>query len=113
MRQPRATLAPIGAESLQPFLDVVGERSRATGLVLEDEHPDAPRLSITQRCEADRSCLRDSVAERSHDRVELACPPMAEERERDVQVLARHEPDARELVALPTRDLFHDVVGHA
>ena len=38
---------------------------------------------------------------------------MAEKRERDVQVLSRYDPDARELLALPALDLVEDVVGQA
>jgi len=51
--------------------------------------------------------------QRSDDRLELSGRAVAEEGERDVQVLAQHETDARQLLALPVLDFVEHVVRQA
>jgi hypothetical protein len=113
VRQPGPPLAAVDAEALQPFLNVLGEHPRPTTLIVEDEHPDASRLAIATRGEADRSGRCRSVAQDADDRLDLATGPMAEERERDVQVLSPNDANACELRALPPLDLVEDVIGQA
>lgn len=92
MGKPVPALAAVDAEPLQPLLEVGSERTCPARLVVEDEHPDAPRLAVAHRREA-RPLLHPggSLTERRDDRGQLAGRPVAEEGERDVQVLARDD----------------------
>src|SRR5581483_3554841 len=98
MRQPRPALAPVDGERLQARLDVVRERRRECALVVEDEHPDAARLAVALEAEPQAARTRGGVAQRADDRLQLPCRPVAEEGERDVQVLARDDADAAQLL---------------
>src|SRR5690349_10927752 len=113
MRQPGPPLAATDAELLEPLLDVVCEQARAAAPVLEDEHAHASRLAVASGCEADLACPSSRVAERADDRLELPGGAVPEEGERDVQVLAPHETDVRQLLALPALDLVEGVVRQA
>ncbi len=111
MREPRAPLALVHAELLEPCLQVVRERRGATTGIVEDEHPDAARLAVSHRREPDPACARSRFAQHSDDRVELLCRPVSEKSERDVQVIARDDPHALQLGALPRLDLVESVAG--
>ena len=111
MRQPGPTLAPVDAAPLEPLLQVVRERSCTASVVLEGEHADAPRLAIAGHRETNLPGLGRRPPKVIDDRIELPDRPMPEERERDMQVLAADEPDARQLAALPSLDLVEDVIG--
>src|SRR5579859_6041680 len=113
MREPRPPFAPIHAELLESLVEVARERCRAASVVLQREHADAPCLAVVERCELDRARFGSRVPHRFDDRIELAGLPLPEERERDVQVLARHDPDGRQLVALPILDLVESPIGEA
>ena len=65
--------------------------------------PDAPRLAPARRLER-RSRRASAAADRSAPTIacELARRPTAEERERDVEVLPRHEPSPGEVLARPS-----------
>ena len=93
--------------------DLPGEQSRVLSLVLEDEHAGAPRLAVAHGRETDLPRSRRSVPQRNDDRLELACRPVAEEGERDVQVLSWHDTDVPQMLPLPALDLVQDVVGQA
>src|SRR5205807_4075033 len=54
MRQPRAALPLVHTEPLEAFEDVERERPRVATQVLEDDHPDAPRLAVALYAEPDR-----------------------------------------------------------
>ena len=113
MGKPFPCLAPVDAERLEPRLEVAGERRRAASLVLEDEHPDAPRLAVPHGHEPRR--LGDAAgrgAERLDDPGQFACRPVAEERERDVEMLARDDTDVGgEVLPLPGGERVERRVG--
>jgi hypothetical protein len=111
MRQPRTSLTAVDTEKLQTLLHVAGQKRRRPSVVLEDEHADAPRLAIPSGRESDLSRGPRGIAQRLDDRVELTRRPVAEERERDVQVLASDEPYVPELLPLPVLELVEDGVG--
>jgi hypothetical protein len=81
-------LALVDPERVEPCVQVFGDSRRSFVLVGEDEHAHAPRLAVPDRLEADRACGGCDGASRLHDPVEFDHGPMAEERERDVQVAA-------------------------
>ena len=115
MRQPGPPLALVDAERLQTRLQVVGERRARARLVVEDEHADAPGLAVARTARA-RTGSAPAAAPRSASTigVELAAGPAAEERERDVQVLAAATTAdaAPSALALPARRAASsDVVG--
>ena len=56
---------------------------------------------------------RRGVAQRADNRLELACRPVAEEGERDMQVLAPDDADVGQLAALPALDPVEDLIGQA
>jgi hypothetical protein len=59
----------------------------------------------------DLSRTHGGLAQRTDDRVELAGWPVAEERERDMQVFTRDDADIPQLLALPALDLVEDAAG--
>src|SRR5690242_17479982 len=102
MRQPRPALDLVDAEPFEPRADVGRQRGRRAALVVEDEHADAARLAVAARREPDRSGLASSVLEPDADLVELALGARPEERQRDVEILRRHDPEvALSETALP------------
>jgi hypothetical protein len=96
VRQPRAGLAPVHAERLEPLPHVAGEPGRAADLILADEHPDAPGLAVAHRSE--RRPVRPSraPAQLVEDPRHVDSGPRAEEDERDVEVLGRDDADVRD-----------------
>ena len=72
MCQPGPILPPIDTEPFQPLLDVSGERPSPARVVLENEHPDAPRLAVAQGREPDLPRVGGSVTQNTGDRSELA-----------------------------------------
>ena len=85
VRQPGPPLAPVQPSSSRRA--AAARRARAApALVLEHEHPDAPRLAVAAG--ADRTVAGAAAApERAADAGDVAGRARAEERERDVQVL--------------------------
>ena len=71
--------------------------------VAQGEHPDAPGLAVAFRHEPDRTGRRGRLAQGGGDPGQLADGPVAEECEREVQVLARHRAAPRDVGALPLR----------
>jgi hypothetical protein len=82
------------------------DSSRATLLVVEDEHADGAGLSIPGRREHGWRDSSSGVAQDVCDWADLVSRPGAEERDRDVEVLERNRADAvlGQLVALPVGD---------
>src|SRR4051812_45318847 len=113
MRQPGPTLEAVDAEALQPLLNVPGEQRRVASVFLEDEHADTARLAVANRRESDLTRAARGVPQCADDRLELACGAVTEERQRDVQVLSRHDADADQPLTLPPRDPVEDGVGQA
>ena len=113
MRQPGPRFAAVDAEAVEPLLKVLGKDARTPFFVLQNEHPDAPRLAVANRGETDLRDPDHRLTERLDDRVEISGRPVPEKRKGDVQVLAPNEPDVPQLVALPALDLPEDVIGHA
>jgi hypothetical protein len=92
VRQPRTPLGLVHAEPLEPVVEVTRQLSSGTVLVIEDEHPDAARLSIAAFAEGDRSRPGCGRFELGPDRLDLMGRPRAEEGERDVEVVAPDGP---------------------
>jgi hypothetical protein len=84
-----------------------------TAVVVEDEHPDTPRLAVPPQEEHRRSCVGCGVADAFRDRLQLRPRTATEERESDVHVGARNDPDipdAAEGVPLPSLETLEGVV---
>jgi hypothetical protein len=94
-------------------MQVAREGSGAFTLVVKREHPDAAGLAVaTQREERLFGRLR-GCAQSSEDLTELLRRPVAEERERGVQVLSRNDTRSRhvpELALLPADEPVEDFV---
>ena len=88
VRQPRTPLRLVHAEPVEPVVEVTRQFSSGTVLVVEDDHPDAARLSIAAFAEDDRSRLGCGRFELGPDRLDVVGRPRAEEGERDVEVVA-------------------------
>ncbi len=89
MRKPRARLASIHAESLQPALQSDCEPGRLSALVSENEHSDGARLAVAHGLELERWRLGGGLAQRGEDGIELAPRACSQERKRDVKALDR------------------------
>ena len=116
MREPLASLRFVCPKSLQPPVGIGRDAARAPALVVEDEHPNRPRLSIANGREHRPRDAVDSLAQRSRDRVQLSGRARAEEGDRDVQVLLGNHACAgerSELLHLPAGDIPGDEVGQA
>jgi hypothetical protein len=98
---------------VQPGVKVVRERRRVAAGIVEDEHPNAPRLAIPHGREPNLSGPCSCVTQRPGDRVELARRPLSEKRERDMQVTARDDPHTPQLGLLPRLDLVEGIAGEA
>src|SRR5581483_7715662 len=111
VRKPGAPLAAVDAERLEPLLDVVCECRRAPADVGEHHHRHGPRLAVAVDSEPVVALRRRGGAERVDDRGQLGRRAVAEEGERDVQVVARHDAEAgRERAGLPAREIVEHVV---
>jgi hypothetical protein len=114
MREPAARLPPVDAEGLEAAEEILRQRGRPPLEVVQDEHPDAPRLAETLHAEdgpPDPAC---GLAQGPHDGLEFLGRPGAEEGQGDVQVLARDDaPAARELPSLPRNQLLDRLLGQA
>ena len=104
MRQPLPALGLVDAQRFQPRVQIARQQPRAAALVVEREHADAARLSVTPNRQDRPFGTRGRLAQRVEDRLDLAHGPVAEKRERDVQVLGREHTDvarAAKSMALP------------
>src|SRR5262249_33095892 len=103
--QPRAVLAAVDAERLQTALDALRQRGGGAVEVVEDEHRHAPGLAVAGdgELQGGRGSSR-GLPQRREDPVELPGGPVAEEGKRDVEVLARDDPDTGERGELPGLD---------
>jgi hypothetical protein len=111
MRQPRPGLAAIDTDLLEAVVQVAGEPSGAARRVAEDDHADTSRLPVARRLEWERPTCRDGRAKHVEDRRKLPSRPYAQERERDVKVLARHTAALRELPVTPALQRVENVAG--
>src|SRR5436309_1545847 len=81
---------PVETAPIETRVEVESERAGAPVLVVEHEHRDAAGLAVAHGREPDLAVyLRGGGAERVDDRRQLRGRPVAEECERDVQVVAR------------------------
>ncbi len=92
VRQPWTSLAPVDADRFETLLYLAGECGGATRGIAEEEHPDAPRLSVPIELELERMSPANSLGQNSGDLCKLCRRPRAEEGKRDVKVSARHDP---------------------
>lgn len=111
MRKPAPPLALVHPHALQPVEEVLGEAVGPFGAILQDEHADAPGLPITVGKQMDRLGLRRGLAHRLDDRPQLDVRAVPEERERDVQVLARDDAPLPELPGLPLGQRVEHGIG--
>jgi hypothetical protein len=109
VREPTPFLALVGAELLQPLEEVCGEACSFLGVIVEHEHPHASRLAVPARGEDDLGDLSRRFGECGHDRGQLAGRAPAEEREREMEVLARDDSAVAEVLVLPRLDRIEDV----
>ena len=89
MREPFAALPLVDAEPLQALVQVGGESRRRAGVVLADEHPDAPGLAVASDTEGRDGCSPCGRTELGRDTCDVAAAAPAEKGKRDVQLLAR------------------------
>ena len=101
MREPRPSLALVDPEALQPVEQILREPGRRTGQILQDEHPDTPGFAVLLRQKADRLGGCGGFAQRVGDPGKLAGRPVAQEGEREVQVLTRDDPAVTQVALLP------------
>jgi hypothetical protein len=111
VRKPRAFLALVDAEGLETVEKTAGEVPALACRVVEHEHRDATGLAITAWREDDLAGVPGGCPECGRDRGELGSGSVPEEGERDVEMLARHDPAVAELPGLPGLDPVEDVVG--
>src|SRR4051812_19890095 len=110
--QPPPPLGLVDAKPLQPPLQVTREGLRVTALVVEREHGDAARLAVPPNGQEGRMRSRCRLPQLAEDPRDLVDGAMAEERQRDVQVAGRHDPDiphVAEGTALPLDELVDRV----
>jgi hypothetical protein len=113
MSKPGAFLRPIQAESLEAALEPAGEMRSPVPLVLEDEHPDTPGLTV--RLHAKHDPLLDLVSrlpERADDLDDAIRRRTPQESERDVQVRRAHKPGSGgsgELLLLPANECLDHI----
>jgi hypothetical protein len=113
VRQPRALLALVDAEGLESVEETAGQVTALACRVVEDEHRDAAGLAIAAWREQDLAGVPCRRSERGRNRREFDGGPMAEEGERDVEMLAGDDPAVAEMLGLPGLDPVDDVVGEA
>lgn len=111
MRKPRTLLALVDAESLETAEEPLGEPTGFPSCVVENEHPDAPRLAIAPRRKRDLTRFTGGASEGGSDRGQLGRRAPSEEGERDVEMLARNDPAVAKIRGLPGRDAVEDVRG--
>src|SRR5205085_4871800 len=90
VREPRSLLAPVHPEPLEAGEDVESEAPGVTAHVVEDEHADAAGLAVAAQIEPDRACGGSGGAQLTPDRLGLFGGTAAEERDRGVEIVARH-----------------------
>jgi hypothetical protein len=114
VRKPAARLPPVDPERLEAAEQLVRQRSGPLLEIVEDEHPDTPRLSVALHAGHGPPGPACGLAQSPHDGLEVLGRPGAEEGQGDVQVLARDDPPtARELPSLPGDELLDRLVGQA
>jgi hypothetical protein len=114
VRKPAARLPPEDPERLEAAEQLLRQRRGSLLEVVEDEHPDAPCLSVALHAEDWPPRPACGLAQRPHDGIEVLGRPGAEEGQGDVQVLERDDPPAaREVPGLPGDELLERLVGQA
>ena len=97
-------------------MQVGRERRSPVALVVEGEHADAPGLAVAAERKRDGSARAAASRRTPRIGVELQRRPVAEERKRDMEVLARDHPDlghAGEGLVLPRGEAPGRLVGEA
>src|SRR5215216_4453966 len=110
MWKPRTLFAPTDADRLEPLLQLLSNPARAAVLLGEDEHADAARLAVANGFECGSWSTLGGRPQGVDDGRQLLAGPGAEERERDVEVLARDDAPA-EVLGLPLDDPVDDGGG--
>jgi hypothetical protein len=114
VRKPGAPLRLVHAQPGERVGQVSGELCRPTALVLEHDHPDAPRLAVADGLEDGALEAVGGGADLGRDPVDLGDRRAPEEDQRDVQVLRRDETDAargRERGSLPCHEALASLAG--
>src|SRR5438132_12572817 len=110
VREPAPLLGPVDAQSLEQPVEPLRVQPALPVEVVEDEHAHAPGLPVGADAEADRP-EGVGAADRGRDSLHLGGRRRAEERGRDVEVLAGDDPAAREMPLLPRDERVEDLVG--
>lgn len=113
MRKPGPSLGGVDAEVLQPAVQVCGQGGGVSAGICEDEHSDALPFPVARHLKRDLTCGCSGSTQFLDDVRDGVAGCGAEEREREMEVLARHDPARCEVLALPAHDLLDDVVGKA
>ena len=75
VRQPRPLLGLVHAEPVQTLVKPAGQLTRRTTVVVEDEHSDAARLTVTPLAEVVRRRPGRGRLQLRPDRLDVACRP--------------------------------------
>lgn len=113
VRKPRTLLTVVHAEPLEPALKVVREPRRCSADVGQHQHPDTSSLPVALGHEPDRVGGRGGLAQSSEDGLQLRHRSMAEEGERDVQLLARDAASPVDVHVLPATQGIERLVMEA
>jgi hypothetical protein len=93
VREPRTALAHEEACLLEPLLHVIRMRHAVRHeALLVDEHADARRLPIAPQEELRRNGARSALVEDLGDAIGVLPRPVAEEREREMEILGANTP---------------------
>src|SRR5438132_3612329 len=111
VRTPRPLLPLVDSEPLQTLVQVARQGRRPALLVVEDQHADAARLAVAMGREDDLRSRGGRLPQGTRDRVDLFRRSMAEEGERDVQMVAAECPSlGGQILALPADERFDCLV---
>ena len=113
MWEPGPSFGLVDAETVEALVQVAGQSGGLPALVVQGEHPDAAGLAVARHLEDDgpRGC--GGRAEHAEDVGNAVGRCGAEDGEREMEVLARHDAPGGDVLVLPAHDVVHDVVGKA
>src|SRR5437763_6137327 len=114
MRQPLAALPLVDAEPLQALVEIDRQTRCPAALVLANEHADAPCLAIALDLERRGRGSAGGRSQLGGNRLELPHGPVAQEGERDVELLGAEHADpvgTPECVGLPAPERLDRPAG--
>ena len=105
------SLALVDPQPFEAPVQILGETACAASLVAQHEHPDASGLAVALRHHPDRTCACGGLAQCREDRLELVHRAVAEEGQRDVQVVAGNRPTPEDVTSLPVGQGVQRLLG--